>query len=288
MDCFVLPQVLYSLPNIRQILLDEENCILYKELNENIINRDKLFISHSIVYVINGKVRINTYEGKEIIVENQEMVFMPRDSYIVSDYLKNDKNMQVILFFFNHDIALKFLGNKFKPLKTPNNTSPTSICKLQVTKNIRHYLANIQSMNFVQTQDKTMLELKLLEFLYLLQEADNDSFIEVLQASEYNKKKRDIETTMLEHFDKNISIRDFASLSGRSLSSFNRDFKLKHGKTPKKWLINKKMHKAKDMLKDGYNVTHCSTTAGYNNVSNFIKAYKSIHGTTPKKMHNPL
>jgi len=288
MDFFVLPHVLYPLPNIKNILMHEENSILYKELSQNIINSDKLFISHSILYVINGKVRINTYEGKEIIVENGEMVFMPRDSYIVSDYLKNRKDMQVILFFFNHDIALKFLGNKFKPLNTSNTNTQISITKLQVTKNIKYYLENIQNMNFVQTQDETMLQLKLLEFLHLIQEADNDSFIQVLQASEYNKKKRNIEATMLEHFDKNISIQDFASLSGRSLSSFNRDFKLKHGQTPKKWLLNKKMYKAKDMLNDGYNVTHCSLTSGYNNVSNFIKAYKSIHGTTPKKMHKPL
>ena len=288
MDFFVLPHMLYSLPNIKKILTDEENAILYKELNENIINSEKLFISHSILYVINGKVRINTYEGKEIIVQNGEMVFMPRDSYIVSDYLNNHKDMQVILFFFNHDIALKFLSNKAKQLKISTDTTITSICKLQVTKNMQHYLTNIQSMNFIQAQDKTMLELKLLEFLHLLHETDNDTFIQVLQASEYNKKKRDIEAIMLEHFDKNISIQDFANLTGRSLSSFNRDFKLKHKMTPKKWLLNKKMYKAKDMLKKGYNVTHCSSSAGYNNVSNFIKAYKSVHGTTPKKMHIPL
>ena len=30
--------------------------------------------------------------------------------------------MQVLLFFFNQDIALKFLGNKFNPLNASNNT----------------------------------------------------------------------------------------------------------------------------------------------------------------------
>ncbi len=84
---------------------------------------------------------------------------------------------------------------------------------------------------------------------------------------------------MLEHYDKNLTIADFADLSGRSLSTFNREFKLRHNKTPKQWLIEKKIFKAKELLDEGFSVE-----VGYHNVSHFIKAYKSIYGKTPKEM----
>ena len=85
------------------------------------------------------------------------------------------------------------------------------------------------------------------------------------------------------NYDKNFTVTDFANLSGRSLSTFNRDFKRKHGQTPKQWLIKKKMEKAKVLLSEGMNVTTCAIEIGYSNVSNFIKAYKLIHGETPNK-----
>ena len=108
--------------------------------------------------------------------------------------------------------------------------------------------------------------------------ADNQ-FKETLFASEIGKQKRDIELLMLEHYDKNLTIADFADLSGRSLSTFNREFKLRHNKTPKQWLIEKKIFKAKELLDEGFSVE-----VGYHNVSHFIKAYKSIYGKTPKEM----
>ena len=89
---------------------------------------------------------------------------------------------------------------------------------------------------------------------------------------------------MLEHYDKNLTISDYASLSGRSLSTFNREFKKKYNKTPKQWLIEKKMQKAHTYLNTGQNVTNTAFALGYQNVSHFIRAYKSVYEQTPKSM----
>jgi len=44
------------------------------------------------------------------------------------------------------------------------------------------------------------------------------------------------------------------------------------------------MEKAEKLLSEGVNVTNSAIEVGYNNVSHFIKAYKLIHGETPKAM----
>ena len=283
MNFYTLPQALYKIDGVTPLLYSSENCILHKILHDDIVDAEALIVSHSIVFVVNGKVQINTFDGEEIIVENGEMLFTPRDSYIISDYLCDGKNLEVFLLFFDHDIALSFLGNKMK-----KHESTKTICKLKTSKNIHYFFEVLKKMSFPKKEDKEFLNLKILEFLHLVLYENKSEFMRTLQASEEHKKKRNFTSFMLEHFDKNLTVSDFASLSGRSLSTFNRDFKQKHNTTPKQWLIEKKMNKAHRLLREGKNVTQCALDVGYLNISNFIKAYKSIYGETPKTTQKNL
>jgi len=277
MSLYTLPKALYGLEGIKEILSLENNAILHKKLNKDLVNNEKLITAHSMVYVINGIVHINTYEGEEFVVSNGEMLFMPRDSYLISDFLKNGQNMEVYLLFFDHDIMLKFL----ETLET-SVEKQSSICRLEVNKNIQQYFKNIEAMDFTTPHNKQLLESKLLEFLHLLTQKDTIKL--TLNTSERGKQKREIDELMLKHYDKDISIAEFAALSGRSLSTFNREFKQKHTISPKKWIIKRKIEQAHSLLTEGMSVTDVAFEIGYMNVSNFIKTYKERYGQTPKAM----
>ncbi len=272
----ILPRDLYGVDNIDEILSSHENCILYKQLRQDLIDTEKLFVSHCILYVIHGKVRVNTYDGDEVNVTDTEMLFMPRDSYLISDYIAHKGKLEVFLLFFDHDIALRFLEEDYGDISIKN-----TICSLPTNTNVNNYIQNIRQMDFDDVHNSALLEVKLLEFLHLV---IDDRFKQTLTASEQGKQKRDIERMMLEHYDKGLSIADFAKLSGRSLSTFNRVFKKKYAMTPRQWLIEKKMHRAKELLDEGLSVTETASNVGYTNVSHFIKAYKSIYTKTPKVM----
>ena len=279
MNLYTFPKALHSIDGVTVLLHAEDNCILHKKLHSDVENADVLIVSHVIVFVVNGKVEICTDDGKHMVATNGEMLFMPRDSYMVSDYVRNGKDLEVFLLFFNHDIALSFLGSK----RIPSQTSET-ICKLEASNNIYYFFDLLQKMEFSNKNNKELLTLKILEFLYLVVHDNEVQFIETLYASERHKQKRDITTLMLEHLDKNLTVSDYASLSGMSLSTFNRKFKEKYHTTPKSWLIEQKMYKAFKLLKEGNSVTQSAFDVGYLNVSNFIKAYKSVYGHTPKSM----
>jgi len=68
MDYYTLPKALYGMEGIRKILSYDENCILHKVLDKDLLNMQKLITAHSIVYVVHGKVRINTYNHEEFVV----------------------------------------------------------------------------------------------------------------------------------------------------------------------------------------------------------------------------
>ena len=278
---FTLPQSLYGFKGIKEILSHQENAILYKKLDRDLVDNEKLITAHSVVYVIHGRVTVTTYDGDEVSIGNGEMLFMPRDSYLISDFVRNGRDMEVFLLFFDHDIVMRFIDD-FQI----NSSSTSTICKLKVTKNIENYFENIAKMKFENSHNQKLLELKLLEFLYLIDEEQD--FMQTLKVSEEGKQKRDIALLMLEHYDKNMTIADFASLSGRSLSTFNREFKQKYQTTPKQWLIEKKIKRAFELLQEGKTVTESAFEVGYLNVSNFIKAYKSVYRETPKVMQKSL
>ena len=282
MSLYTLPKALYGLYGIKEILSLENNAILYKKLNQDLVNNEKLITAHSMVYIINGTVHINTYEGEEFVVSNGEMLFMPRDSYVISDFLKHGQNMEVYLLFFDHDIMLKFLETVETSIE-----KQSSICRLEVNQNIQQYFKNIEAMKFTTPHNRQLLESKLLEFLHLLTQKDTIKL--TLDTSERGKQKREIDELMLKHYDKDISIAEFAALSGRSLSTFNREFKQKHAISPKKWIIKRKIEQAHSLLTEGMSVTDVAFEIGYKNVSNFIKAYKERYGQTPKAMqkNNP-
>ena len=89
---------------------------------------------------------------------------------------------------------------------------------------------------------------------------------------------------MLQHFEKPLDIADYAYLTGRSISTFQRDFKSKFASSPKQWLIEKRLQKAAQLLKQtSASVTEIALKVGYDNVSHFIKAFNKKYGNSPKQ-----
>lgn len=83
-----------------------------------------------------------------------------------------------------------------------------------------------------------------------------------------------------------LTVQDFAHLTGRSLSTFTRDFKSLYGMPPKQWLTSYRLAFAKSQLSNpGYvsSVTELAAELGYQNTSHFISAFKVQYGVTPKQ-----
>lgn len=278
---FALPKALYAHPNVKKIFFHQDSCVLHKKLSESLLDQAKLSTSHCIVFVVKGRVEVKTYEGESVSCVANEMLFMPRDTYLISDFVMKDEGIEVFLVFFDHELVVKFLSSKLnRPGKSA--VSDTSICKLTTSRKVVHYFNALEEIYSEFENSKEMLELKVLEFLHLVYLDNQSAMINTLYSSEHQKRKRSIESIMLEHFDKNLSVADFANLSGRSVSSFNRDFRRKYDLTPKQWLISKRMEKGDELLRAGVTVTECALSVGYSNVSHFIKAYKQAYGNTPK------
>ncbi|MEM1220730.1 MAG: AraC family transcriptional regulator, partial [Bacteroidota bacterium] len=84
------------------------------------------------------------------------------------------------------------------------------------------------------------------------------------------------------NYDKPFTIEDYAYLSGRSVSTFRREFKAKFGQTPRRWIIARRLQKAQEYLTEKeYSVSQAALAVGYEHTSHFIAAYKKHFGYTP-------
>ena len=275
-DFYTLPKAMYNLDAIKPLLVDGNNAILYKRLSNSMLNMEKIIVSHSLVYVISGRVEIQTYDYESVSLKEGEMLFMPRDSYLISDYVKKDEDMEVYLFFFDHLISSEFLQH----IKIPKRERKNMLLKLNLSSNIKTYLNTLNQANY--ENNAHLLRVKLFELLHLIHESNRD-FASLLKETEEKRAKRDIQSYMLEHYDKKLSVNDWASISGLSLSTFNRKFKQNYQLSPKKWILKQNMQLANEALQKGASVSECASEFGYANSSNFIKAFKDIYKKTPKQ-----
>lgn len=89
---------------------------------------------------------------------------------------------------------------------------------------------------------------------------------------------------MKQNFEKPLKVEDYAYLTGRSVSSFRRDFKASFNLTPQKWIKQQRMDKAVQLIQQGSdNVTQLAFAVGYENISYFIQAFKTHTGSSPKQ-----
>ena len=91
---------------------------------------------------------------------------------------------------------------------------------------------------------------------------------------------------ILDFMDKNymheFTMEELAHYTGRSLSTFKRDFKKISDLTPEKWLIRKRLEAAYSMIQhDGQKITDVYAKVGFKNQSHFSTAFKKQYGIAP-------
>lgn len=91
--------------------------------------------------------------------------------------------------------------------------------------------------------------------------------------------KIDLESYMMNHFTYNVSLEQFAKLTGRSLSTFNRDFKKTFSQTPEKWLKEMRLEKAHFLIEEkNQKPSDVYMHVGFKNFSHFSTSFKEKFG----------
>lgn len=91
-----------------------------------------------------------------------------------------------------------------------------------------------------------------------------------------------IRSVMEDNYRFNLRLEDFARLCARSLSAFKRDFSKLYNTTPGKWLIEKRLEHALNLLTNtDKSVSEAAFDSGFENASHFSRVFRQRFGGSP-------
>lgn len=277
-----IPQRLLNQPYVQQILSNDASYILRKKLSKPTLNREGYIGKSVLSMVLKGCQQITTYEGQIMQIPAGTMAFMPKGLYTISDLFADDKGFESVLFFVEDMVMESFLTeDNIKALPQTKPSACLWFSEIFVVENYLHAISQIVPKMAVVP--KKFVRIKMYELLYLL-EGQNPGFSGFLRQA-MQGTSRNVKTFMETNYDKPLKVEDYAYLTGKSVSTFRREFKTRFGITPQKWLMNKRLEKAREILvKTEISVTQVAYQTGYENVSHFIKEFKKKYELTPKQL----
>lgn len=238
--------------------------------------------SNLITFVINGK-KDWISAGDIYHIEEGDALFIKKGVYTTRQYF--DKEYCVILFFMRDNFIRNFLiqNPELKLLSYSGKESIKQIFPLEATETFQSLVLSI--FNYFKSGEEipqSLVELKFKELLFNV--VMNPMNREVIKhfSSLKQGNSGSLEDIMVKNFQYDLKIEDFAKLSGRSISSFKRDFKNTFGTTPGKWIIQKRLNLAKSLLLGtNLNVSEVAFESGFKNSSHFCRLFKEQFNYTP-------
>lgn len=279
----LLPQKLFASPEVKVLLRDGQNCVLSKSLSRGVSGREAYLATHAVSLVLAGEQRLRTYDETLATVGAGELAVLPRGLYYVTDLKPAEGNFRSLLFYFD-DLALQeylavtaVTAHRGEEGLTPF-AAPQSVA-------LRTFATALVDLLPSPTLGRAFLRLKTLELLHLVRAttgraADFDRFLFRLSLP----RQRNIKGFMERNYHKPLKIEDYAYLTGRSPTTFRRDFKAYYNTTPQRWLREQRLQRAEQLARHGNSsVTDLAHAVGYDNVSYFIREFRRRTGTSPKQ-----
>lgn len=264
----ILPQLFYQTPEIKKILVDGLSCIVHKKLEEPVLHKEGYVSTHAITLVLKGVLKVETDNNMLANVQKNQIIFLPKGLYTVSDIVPQNGSFEAVVFFFEETLISEFLASL--KLKANREKSVTHII-MNYTKEIRSFTESLlQIYDNKNIAKPGITRLKLLELLHLLSNTQQAACLPGALVTLNNKERKSLREFMNTNFSKPLAIEDYAYLSGRSLSAFRRDFIEQLGISPKQWLIDKRLEKARQLLLSD----HISVSRSHSNAD--MKTYLTL------------
>lgn len=283
-----IPQALFYMRDVKVFAVAGQSTIFYKHLEQDLVDIEFYTHASCLVYIKSGQEVITSADNLSVTLRKGECVYLPKGLNLYSDYVSRGGKLNAFLVFFERDLIEVFLSSlTCLPESKQRNATP---CFFARQPELETYFETLLAMQACVNQSEPLLRIKLLELLHLLLLSDRDQIFLTCLVSlhkELHKEcpERNIARLMNKFKLSPLSVAELATLSGRSLSSFHRDFKKIYGVSAKQWLTHQRLLHAQTLLQKGdKSVADVANTLGYENVSHFIAAFKRNFGVTPKQM----
>ncbi|OEK07816.1 DNA-binding protein [Flavivirga aquatica] len=218
-----------------------------------------------------------------VSIENSNFLLMKSGHCLMTEKLSNTiDNYRSILFFFTDESLLKFIQKHKISIKKYSNRA--SVHTFKYDDYLKVFVNGLIDISKFKLELQTkLLELKFEELMLYLIETKGVEFIFSLIPHVGSQLQHFIEIVESNKLNK-LSLKELAFLSNMSVSTFKREFEKHFHNSPSKWFQEKRLEHAAFLLKEKLErPSDIFEDMGYENLSNFIQAFKTKYGVTPKQ-----
>lgn len=237
---------------------------------------DIMFEHHMLVWFISGETKIVQADGTYLFKKG-DIFLIPRNQLAtIINYPKDGQpHKTVVMHLTTSWLRSYFASSGIKP-------APGA-------PGIRHYanhpllescLSSLVPYFEMKDLPPDIANLKITEAVTILRSID--ASIDNILANFEEPGKIDLVTYMERNFMFNMTLDKFSYLTGRSLTTFKRDFKRAFATTPQRWLTKKRLDLAHyQLLEKKKKPIEVCYEVGFENFSHFSFAFKKEFGYAP-------
>ncbi|MGB3778267.1 MAG: AraC family transcriptional regulator [Tunicatimonas sp.] len=251
--------------------------LLQKQIVQSLSARSSYLAQHVITMVTAGEQRIRAYDGETMTVRAGQMGAIRRGLYTITDLATDGDGFTAYLLFFDDEQ----LSQAF-PATLSSPTASIPLYRFNTPNYMPVFWQSVAALHATLPNHLALANIKIDEFFTALKASEVGPTLAKQLATWTAPTPRNIRQFMEANFDKPLTVEDYAYLTGRSESTFRRDFKARFGTTPRRWIIRQRLEKAHQLLSTTtWDVTQVALEVGYDNVSHFISAFKKQYQRTP-------
>jgi AraC family transcriptional regulator, exoenzyme S synthesis regulatory protein ExsA len=242
-----------------------------------------LWIHHNCIsYTING-MKTFLHNGKSWTVAENTSLFIRKTAF--TEMLHEHVGWEVMGFYFNDDFLRQVL-NEYRGYFSLKKLPPVStdmIMEIKVNETIRAFFYSIIPYFTQKTPpSEGLLELKFKELLFnIFMVPANSSLLSYAYFID-QQNGTPLWQVIESNYMFNLTIAEFARLSNRSITSFNKVFHDYYHATPGKWLTNRRLEHARLLLRSSKNnISEIAYNSGFENISHFSRIFKEKYLLSP-------
>ena len=249
--------------------------------------RSKITLQQNLfTFLLDGEKTVH-FAGTQVTVKPHQFILLAAGNCLMSEKIAAENAAyHSILLFFDSKVLSDFFNRH------------ASLVGAQVKQTSQHpflllekdaFLVNFtRSLDYMLSGDKPVyhdLQKVKLEELFLYLAVQYPGQLQQIRNMSYEASDDLIvQQAVTSHLENNVTVEELAFLCNMSLSSFKRRFARIYNNSPNRWLLEKRMERAANMLRqDSRKASEIYYELGYENLSSFIQSFKQIYGVTPKQ-----
>ena len=243
--------------------------------------RGTFFLEQHLLYVVlGGSVRLTCGLQSWTVGKNQMILLRKAHSVTYEKQGSSETGLfESQLFAINDELLKDFLTTQ--KVNIPPMTEEFGAQVSPMSERLVAYCWSLSPyFNDPSQVNPDLLRLKVMELLYNVMDCSKNIFRQMLQLRQ--PVKVDVHRVVEDNYTSPISLEELAYLSGRSLSSFKRDFQSIYGEPPAKWIREKRLSRAQQMLQSTQlSVADVAYSLGFENPTHFSRIFKQQFGYSP-------